>query len=146
MESVIWVFEYAQGKCRTETISRSLDQYDYKIPAIEDLNSDGKAEVAIERIWSRGGTCRVMVSVIGWEDSQATDYFDDTPRPGYLCPADVTFEDKDDDGLKEIIFTGITTDKAVGGISQKVISVYKFGENRRYQHVSTVYLPWGETK
>jgi hypothetical protein len=119
-----------------------------EILLIEDLNGDKNPEIVFRSYW-HGSGCLENYDVVGWSKmgggGQAVNYLkpDYFPLSNYFpCGTELHIQDKDNDGQKELTFTGIEDawDSAHSGLPGREFSYsYEARDMQTYIKVSEKY-------
>lgn len=117
-----------------------------EILSIEDLNGDKNPEIVFRSYW-HGSGCLEYFTVAGWsktgDGGRAIDYFfrPDTPEMrAFPCGTELHIQDLDNDGQKELTFTGVDNIWHTGLPGREFSYLYEVSDMQSYLKVSEKYI------
>lgn len=117
-----------------------------EILSIEDLNGDDNPEIVTHWSWFGSG-CLEFYSIVGWggdqSDGKAIDYLDPKRlhQEAFPCRTELNISDSDQDGQKELIFTGSENIRHSIVPDRGFIYSYEVIDMQTYLRVSEEYTP-----
>jgi hypothetical protein len=108
---------------------------------VEDLRGDKQKEVVVQSSQILVSECREFFGIFGWKENVITAYLDQTTT--FPCGTKFTVGSSDENGNKEILFTGQSDlpSDAVAGIQRQFVDTYVLKDNQSYKLKSHGYLP-----
>lgn len=103
----------------------------------EDINADGQTEIVLEEQSCGAHTCFTLLIIGHWD---GTTWYDLTADPIDQAYADLTIEDRDDDGILEFAMTGGTSGSAGAGLQRRHTLIFDW-QDGAYRRVEDIPSP-----
>lgn len=144
LTSVFWIFQCRGGKYEfafTTLEGGNIVDGDPAVIDVEDLKGDKQKEAVVQSSQILKSECRETFDIFGSKKDYITDYLG--PLTTFLCGTEFSVGGSDENGNKEILFTGqsdLPAD-AVAGIQRQFVDTYVLKDNQSYKLKSHGYLP-----
>ncbi len=117
-----------------------VDSGPYALPrvlAVADVNADGRPEVVFVTQACGAHTCFESVHFVQWD---GTGYRSLVAKPPTMSYAEVNLDDRNGDGVSELVMTGGTFGSVGAGLQRARTEVYRW-DGKTYTLAETTYAP-----
>jgi len=144
LTSVFWIFQCRGGEyvsVFTTLEGGNIVDGDPAVIDVEDLKGDKQKEAVVQSSQILKSECRETFDIFASKKDDITDYLG--PLINFPCGTKFSVGDSDQNGNKDILFTGQSDlpSDAVAGIQRQFVDTYVLKDNQSYKLKSHGYLP-----